>query len=308
MPSLVTHYLFCKHYSPSEDKRELLGSQGPDPLFYYAYTRPFEENGKKIRKFGTYLHEKDPFTTLSLMLDYLKLEDDKLKQECLMHYILGFAKHYALDRIAHPYIFYKTGFVTKDGENASTFSYYHSLMETYIDVLVADHYQEKIDYKAILDLNDEDLLTISKMYFFISQKLGEKYLEIDTFYQAVKDMRFITNAINSTHKGIRKKIFSTLFNKSIINAMSHPLKKDIPNKDFLNFEKKDTHSCVSDEIINNHNFYELMNDAGTYYVSLHESIEKAYRGDKLSLENIINHVQFDGVKVGDKMKYYSLIF
>ena len=50
MPSLVTHYLFCKHYSPSEDKRELLGSQGPDPLFYYAYTRPFEENGKKIRR------------------------------------------------------------------------------------------------------------------------------------------------------------------------------------------------------------------------------------------------------------------
>ena len=51
-----------------------------------------------------------------------------------------------------------------------------------------------------------------------------------------------------------------------------------------------------------------MNDAGTYYVSLHESIEKAYRGDKLTLENVINHVQFDGIKVGDKMKYYSLIF
>lgn len=61
MPSFVTHYLFAKEFSSSNVT--LLGSQGPDPFFYYGIVKFYRPN---IKKFMLLVH-------FFIRLDYLKL-------------------------------------------------------------------------------------------------------------------------------------------------------------------------------------------------------------------------------------------
>ena len=67
MPSSLVHYIFAKSSKSEANSAYCLGSQGPDPFFYYGYTSIKAKNTKTIRQFGTFLHKIDPYKIVSFL-------------------------------------------------------------------------------------------------------------------------------------------------------------------------------------------------------------------------------------------------
>lgn len=107
MPSVYAHYRFgCDIYellpvrlkSLIDRHRDLynIGLQGPDILFFYL---PVCYN--HVNQLGTWLHHqpgRDFFQTA------VQIIRNRHKKQASMAYLCGFACHYALDLVCHPYI------------------------------------------------------------------------------------------------------------------------------------------------------------------------------------------------------------
>ena len=307
MPSLITHYEFSKQNFPKHKKIFYLGSQGPDPFFYYGYTSPLRSNIREVREFGTYLHEIDPFITFSFLFDYAKKEEDKEKEEILIAFIKGLMSHYVLDRTCHPYIFYKTGFPLK----GTIFSIYHSLLETDIDVLMEENFNDKPSFKEMLKVDKKDLKLVSKMMKALADYLNKDRVDEKSYYHSVKTMLTVNRCINSKIFGFRKFILSHLMKNSVINAMSHPKLKNLDkNIDYLNLNENEWFNVVTNESMGKDSFFDLIDKAYIDLAHVLQTIDDVYYND-LDYEPInefIGQINHDGIKVGQKMKYYSIIF
>ena len=59
------------------------------------------------------MHNIDPIITFKYFIEYIKKSSEEDKK-ILIPYFEGMLAHYALDSVAHPYIFYISGFVRDD--------------------------------------------------------------------------------------------------------------------------------------------------------------------------------------------------
>lgn len=105
MPTTFTHDLFGKEVYkmlPRETRQKIrshgslyrIGLHGPDIFFY----RHLYKN--KIGRIGTGMHQQPAKPFFMRGLDRVREEND----EALMAYLLGFACHFLLDSVCHPYI------------------------------------------------------------------------------------------------------------------------------------------------------------------------------------------------------------
>lgn len=103
MPAFATHYIFAHELLPklpAEMNRDavLLGTQGPDFLFYHRLLPHM--SGKASASVGSKLHAADPAELFGNMRK--NLSGDIIAKS----YAAGFLMHYALDRNAHPYVYF----------------------------------------------------------------------------------------------------------------------------------------------------------------------------------------------------------
>jgi hypothetical protein len=118
-----------------------LGCQGPDIFYHNRRHRPVG------LEYGSLLHRRGAgiFTAGLLKMglpDPLPDEEDirEGRREkginALGAYALGFMTHAILDRAAHPYIIYKTAFVSSMQNVTRHFTHYHMYFERILDVLM----------------------------------------------------------------------------------------------------------------------------------------------------------------------------
>lgn len=154
MPNLLAHNLLVnKLYNESilndDSKKNFLvgnldylkcGAQGPDPLFFTGITfrngfYPFSA----MKNFGSKIHHTNGERFLSILVnEYFDLVDEKELDKC-ESFIVGQFSHYLLDSIAHPYIYYMSGFNNK-GKVTSHYHYDHCHFESEIDVALSNRY------------------------------------------------------------------------------------------------------------------------------------------------------------------------
>lgn len=244
MPNLLTHSLLVKRFYikvEAEDKGGertfiqgnydllSLGSQGPDPLFYFGVV-PFKFHLFTAKKrLGNKLHADDGKRFFKLLLDRSYGIDDIVAQRRFRSFIFGQFAHYILDRECHPYIIYFTGF-DDNGKITGPYHYLHSHFEAMIDVTLAKKYRmnyfleqpsEIIPFdNYFLDVIDKNLVPVLSQYF-VNEKIPKHI-----YSQAISNMRFCYKFMN-THPDYKRK----LIGKNSLGALA--LEKEV-TEDVLN--------------------------------------------------------------------------
>ncbi|HEX6594461.1 MAG TPA: zinc dependent phospholipase C family protein [Bacillota bacterium] len=228
MPNIWTHILFCEeivdalHLRPLSTYEEAmmkLGSQGPDPFYYYNFW-PWVKS-ERVPNIGKLLHTKHcgPF-----LIDLIRIAKQKGMET--KTYVFGFTTHHLLDRSTHPYIHYRAGY---EGNK-------HQKLEIQIDTLMMEKYHrlktwraaahKEIDVgfslpKEILNILHE---TIKKFYPEIPFN-SPKYIQ-----KSYQDMKLALKILSDPY-GWKNALFP-----SLISSYSHqPIKE---KTDYLNMQRK----------------------------------------------------------------------
>jgi hypothetical protein len=196
MPSILTHHYFANTFIERHQKRwpflkpkaplVWLGSQGPDPFFFYGRA-PFKSRLAKesMNQFGSLLHNQPPHQSIWPLINhgwFGPKADDVSKA-----YVMGALTHYVLDRTCHPYVFYRSGF---DEQGGLTDHYMadHAKLEVEMDLglilqlkLSPSTYQPKVT----LQVDPVSLQSISQLYF----QAFPKHVNHDAYQQSVQDMK-----------------------------------------------------------------------------------------------------------------------
>ncbi len=284
MPSHITHMLFGKDAVKSVNNKNLnriietysnifnLGCQGPDIFYHNRRTRP------SGIKFGILLHHERYGRFVS---NYLRVLGESIclsrksifknfNPEQSFSFILGFITHALLDRRAHPFITFFSGWVDPTKPETKKYFMCHAFFERIIDVLLL---KEKLN----TDIQEFDFF--SHIYCGNSFPETEKQILFralrHTFPETVtkNDTIRIENAyLDSMHYyDISNPIFPKLkmelekydFEKEVKLrrlALLHPIKLD-KEVDFLNNNHIAwSHPCDKHDI-SNKSFIELYNTA-----------------------------------------------
>lgn len=135
MPSAPDHYRFALGVLSSLGDRAawvhpqlvLLGTQGPDPFYFYGEL-PWRRRAGKSRAaaFAEFLHGSDPRTVFPELARRAALDADR---DDALSYLFGLLLHYLLDRAVHPYVYFRSGF-DQGGELSGRFGVRHAMFET----------------------------------------------------------------------------------------------------------------------------------------------------------------------------------
>lgn len=305
MPSSLTHYIFGKTSQKEISNAFLVGTQGPDPFFYNGYTSINAKRAKTVRNFGKFLHSIDPYKTFEFISNYIN--EHKNDEETLKEYALGILNHYVLDRVTHPYIFYKTGFPLSEQK----YSFAHSRFESILDVILGNRFNYQLDFVGILKLSDGEAKVISKMYFELSKNLGFEELEDNDFIDSLKTMRTAAKIINPKHHGLRTFAFDRFLRVHTIRAMSHPFLKEIDESiDYLNLNKVEWFSCIDNSSKGNSSFIDLLDEAKLSYLEAKKIFLDLLIDStkKEELNSFINDINHDGFKEGSEFKFFDKDF
>jgi hypothetical protein len=316
MPSAITHYLFAQQaLDLANTKLKFLndniyavnvGTQGPDPLFFYG-TIPWKprKNTKQAKLKGNLLHSLEVAEKFVKMISYAQNKIGKEK-ELLFSYIFGHGLHYLLDREAHAYVFYMTG-VDKNGELDKKFGTDHALFESMIDY-------EFVKYLGIatyaikphktLQLSDNDAIAISQMYAS-GESIGDFM-----FYQAWEDMKYLESFFldsNQTKTRILK-LFG--LGNSILNSMIHKIRRSEDDKiDYLNLTNQTWFNPANNKP-HQESFVDLFKIALSQLTSWTEIIELAFNKKAYSdkLNSFVANRGYDGIEIGQKMLYHKSVY
>ena len=179
MPAMLTHDFFGRDayarvmsvtdlYTPDERDAFLLGSQGPDPLFYLMLLPPL----KVFERLGSGMHHVSSgplLLSLRKAVDELEENDRSVGRA----YLAGFACHYLLDRAVHPLVFYWERGICQagvDGLDGSDGSVVHAEIERDLDEMVlfskrGETIETYRPYREVLRGRDEMLRVIGDLYF-----------------------------------------------------------------------------------------------------------------------------------------------
>ena len=307
MPAIATHYIFVNDLIKKEDKYHdliSLAGQGPDPFFFYGFSFSKRENKKEVREFGSFLHHIDPSIMYNYMFDYVRRHQKH--KDILLAFIKGFMFHYCLDRNAHPYIFYFSGF-SSDPKEAKKYGLKHATFETYIDALEMKQRNIKMNKCKMLNCDDKELKIVSKMFKYLALDLFDnKNIDDLSYYNSVKDMRFVYSFLNSPAK-IKKVLFMAFAHNTPLNAMSTPLNvKKLDKYDLFN-EKHEKWLNATNGNMRFESFFDLYENAKIDASKVCYFIDKFISNEDIK-NNIIKftyEIDHDGFKVGSTKKYFK---
>ena len=141
MPAIITHHLFGEESVTKlpkgiiSDQEEtlafLLGNQGPDPFFFHYLTMP--DAAAASQKLGSRMHREHmtaAFVALRDAVSRLPHHDMGIGRA----FSLGMLSHYALDRVAHPFVYAQQyAIVNALAELEDAGGQVHALIEADID-------------------------------------------------------------------------------------------------------------------------------------------------------------------------------
>lgn len=323
MPNLITHKIFAEevlkrlHHEDIiqmiKDNEQLyyIGSNGPDPLFFYGATpwNLFHDN--LVSQIGNTLHCGHVNDFFRCGLDeILKQKKDDIKTRMSV-YLFGHLCHWAIDSSAHPYVYYRTGDCT-----GMSLNYHHrfesvldeTMLRTYRNCSIKEYY-----FPDICLYNQEILQAIARIYVPTVKKLFQSDIRVYDIRKALDGWRHAQEWLYDPH---HYKIDAWLGYEMLRHQKWQMSGNIVPNHDENDFDvlnlKKEVwkHPC-DHEIISNDSFPEIFEKAVRLAV---KAIEVAYQYtlNEASLQALMDILQDRAYDTGmagfQEMKYFDIIF
>lgn len=201
MPSLLTHAFFAEDFVEKHKRENLvinkypkafsLGSQGPDPLFFYGL---WPKRGLKLKlakeAMGTQLHKSDGAQLFSTAFEQIDSIENQEEKDIFTSFILGQFAHYMLDSHSHCYVYYWSGF-DKRGRLGGKYHYRHGFFEASIDSVLANARRKKeLTYQPhkVLEIPERQLEIINKNFVKVLEDFFSKKLPEQFYTESVKNM------------------------------------------------------------------------------------------------------------------------
>lgn len=319
MPSLITHELFGKEVYrslPSQLTKIIeansmefsIGTSGPDLFFYYnAWPWMNQTSAQEIARIGSALHQHHIHEFFAAVFQEVKAHQTQEK----ISYIAGLLCHWALDKEAHPYIFYQT-----ESTISNHSSLYHRAFESHLDYLMLQLIRgiTPKDYPGykLLTYDQQSVDAITAVY---RQPLKDVYhFDIDThcISTCLKHFYGIQKVLydpNGTRIKLYKQIETKLLHKpDMISSMVVPLCED--PLDILNNSKQEWHHPCTNKT-SKQSFVECFNQA----IPIAQDICTqffAYLKNEIELDellSIINNQSFEtGLSIDSPMKHFNCIY
>ncbi len=139
MADIYMHQRLAKEFSQAQsdllEPYVMLGSQGPDPLYYLVFNQYF----KHARMLGDRLHDTNINTLFVTMTNYVKQH----YSERLYSFYVGFLLHFALDTNIHPYVYHHVGVYDANDKKTFKMRGLHLRFERRIDACLIEEDTEK---------------------------------------------------------------------------------------------------------------------------------------------------------------------
>lgn len=323
MPNIITHVLFSQDVRKNVKNNEIvailerniplyeIGANGPDFLFF-SHAMPWESyKSHALNRLGSNMHAHKINAFYREAIDCVARQTVTDVRKDMMAYLFGHLCHWALDMVAHPYIFYRTG--NCRGKSAS----YHHRMESMIDAIV-------LKQKRGIDINDwhsydicnfdEDMLkAIARIYVPCAKQVYGMDIKVHDLRETLHSWKDVQKLLYDP-KGRRYKTIRTfegvLRQKWKISGNIVPSQID-ERYDVMNLKKRFwLHPCDS-SISSNASFYDLYDEAITIALQV---IECAYAcivdgQDVETLCDILKDRAYDtGMSEGHLMQYFDIIY
>lgn len=196
MPSILTHALFAEDVYQQVTSNKIvemikknqslfyMGSSGPDFLFFY-HALPWESyKDHTLNKLGSMVHASHVDDFYEEAIRCIQQQKHKEIQERMFVYLLGHLCHWALDKTAHPYIYYRTG--NCKGQSAS----YHHRLEAMIDTkMLAMKKQCSVKEFPTYDIvkTDREILqAIARIYVPVAKKVFDTQLKVSQIKESLQ--------------------------------------------------------------------------------------------------------------------------
>lgn len=302
MPNLIAHRIFIDKLissaslSPAEQDAIRLGTQGPDPLFYYGIV-PWRgwHYIAAFKRYGNQIHRTNGTDFLArLVLQTQQIEDEEEKS-IFKAFVMGQVAHLYLDRGIHPFVYYFSGF-DKEGKLTGEFHHAHAYFESRADGALLELVKiEGFDGRTeeLLPLNRKVTNVIDKNLTPVVKELLGAKLSKNYYTNALKNIRSMQKM---TRNGFIKFVSGK---KSMFNALFTPAK---PSGDPLNLKKEEWYNPVT-KTPSNLSFVELLDkvlsEARPFFLEYFDT------GEIPDITKVTDERSYKGVEVGATLKYWK---
>lgn len=214
MPSLLTHSFFGEDFLSRHESESnflltnkdafLIGSQGPDPLFFYGiWPKRVLHPLVALAQVGIKIHKSDGqvfFSSCFQQLDKMLIPYSK---DVFSAFVFGEFAHYILDSTCHPYVYYWSGFDAKSGRVKGKYHYRHAHFEGRIDSeLALQRAQLQLIKKPqkVLSVDEEKLALISENVCPALEKIRGKKVPCFMYRDSVLNMNEVYSMVNGARR------------------------------------------------------------------------------------------------------------
>ena len=323
MPNIITHVIFAQEVLEREKNTEIaaviarnahlyaIGANGPDFLFF-SHAKPWEAyKSHTLNHRGSMMHKEKINEFYKEAIRCIRRQTITDVRKDMMAYLFGHLCHWALDMVAHPYIFYRTG--ECKGKSAA----YHHRMESMIDAIVLRD-KRGIDIRAwrsyeICEFDEDMLKAIARIYVPCAKRVYDCEVKVHDLRETLLSWRDVQKLLYDPN-GRRYQTLNAaeklLRQKWKLSGNIVPAKID-ERYDVMNLKKRFwLHPC-DQQISSNASFYDLYEEA--LGVAL-EVIAAAYAcivedADEETLCHVLKNRAYDtGMSEALMMRYFDIIY
>lgn len=322
MPNVVTHGLMAldvyNQLTPSYIKRSiakhpkayLLGSNGPDILFYYNVF-PWQDQtlNQKVSDYGHAVHSSHINAFYDFGLKHILSIKDEERSAILLSYFAGHLQHWALDSIAHPFVFYRSGAL--EGKTR----YHHYRYESMIDALMVTYVKRRrlqdLHAKRMVDVSEEECRVIATFYQTVLKEVFGIYDEVEVFESSIQAMKKMMNVLYDPYH-IKFPVIQAYENASkkpwafTSHVVSSRLDRDY---DVLNLKHEQWSNPTDITDTSTQSFVDLYNESIELGIQTLHYLDKAVESGIFDFEKLLHGKRYDtGRLEGIEMRYYDSIY